>query len=93
MKLLFFAAVKCPAILVPPNVEMAGYGCQESSPEFGTTCFFNHQPGYKRINGSRSIVCNANQQWSGSPLQCEGQKNEYYREAIEIRIYVMTDRN
>ncbi|XP_020610479.1 P-selectin-like isoform X2 [Orbicella faveolata] len=63
--------VKCPAISVPPNVDMSGNGCQDSAPEFGTTCFFNCRQGYKRIEGSHSIVCNADKAWSGSLLQCE----------------------
>lgn len=73
MKLLFFVAVKCQAIPVPPKAQMTGDGCQKGSPaEFGTTCSFEYQPGYKRIAGSRSITCKANKQWSDLPLQCEG---------------------
>lgn len=74
--------MKCPAISVPPNIQMTGTGCQDSSPEFGTTCFFDYQPGYKRTEGSRSIMCKADQAWSGSPLQCEGQKNVYIKEQL-----------
>ena len=72
-----FAAVKCPAITVPPNVTITGSGCQESSPEFGTTCFFNCFQGYKRVDGSHSRECKANKEWSGSPLSCEGLNYEY----------------
>jgi len=91
MFITFFAVVKCPAISVPPNVDMSGSGCRENFPEFGTTCFFNCHQGYKRIEGSHSIVCNGNKAWSASPLQCEGQ-NRIYKVTTEIRLNVMHDR-
>lgn len=82
-----FAVVKCPTISVPPNVDMSGTGCQEIAPEFGTTCFFNCDQGYKRTEGSHSIVCNANKAWNGSPLQCEGQEDEHVTKQLWLDLH------
>lgn len=60
---------------------------QEIAPEFGTTCFFNCDQGYKRTEGSHSIVCNANKAWSGSPLQCEGQEDEHVTKQLRLDLH------
>ncbi|CAH3141747.1 unnamed protein product [Porites lobata] len=62
---------KCPSLDTPDDAEKSGYGCSAPTASYGTTCFFRCNLGYESVNGSAQRTCQENQQWSGTPLQCQ----------------------
>ena len=72
----FFTVIICPSLDTPAGARKSGYGCSAPTASYGTTCLFSCKPGYESVNGSMQRTCQENQQWSGTPLECQG--NDVY---------------
>ena len=55
-------------------MEKIGYGCSGPTSMFGTVCFFSCILGFEVAGGSRHRTCQENREWSGTQLQCRGNK-------------------
>ena len=75
LSFFFVTVIKCPSLDAPDDADKSGFGCSAPTASYGTTCFFRCNLGYESVNGSAQSTCQENQQWSGTPLQCQGKDN------------------
>ena len=76
--IFFLTAVECPSLDTPAHANKTGYGCSSSTSRYGTSCFFNCMLGFEAVGGSRQRTCQENRQWSGTQLQCQGNKKSSF---------------
>ena len=73
MSIFCLLAVKCPALLAPPNGIRRG--CTGTRTEYyNTVCQFSCNAGFNAI-GSPSRKCLDNRTWSGQDFLCQGETN------------------
>lgn len=70
----FVSVIQCPSLNTPDYAIQSGYGCSGLSSNYGTSCFFSCMLGYESIVGSQKRTCLETRQWSGTELQCEGNR-------------------
>ena len=66
LSITYITEVSCGAPAVDGNTVQAG-----NATLFGDMIKFECASGYTRVNGSESIICQANRQWNDTSLLCE----------------------
>ncbi|CAI5776335.1 P-selectin-like isoform X1 [Podarcis lilfordi] len=73
-------AIKCPHLNAPGKMKMNCSGPWDSF-RYGSTCLFQCAEGYN-LNGTSSIQCQANGQWSPEMPVCQENVAPYYTKAL-----------
>ena len=82
----FLIVVRCSSLQAPNDGNVSPSSCT-TSPEYGTTCGFSCQKGY-RLQGEPTASCLREGQWSkNTSVSCEGQfmvVHQFYKQVLTL---------